>query len=106
MARKPKAAPLSAAEALAAIRASGAAPLDFMLQVMRDESLEPAKRLDAAKAAAPYVHPRLASVAVGMYQAQPAIFAVTRAGTRTQAQVSLGLSLAEIILGAFLHPGA
>jgi hypothetical protein len=50
---------------LAAIRASGATPLDFMLQVMRDEAVEPAKRLDAAKAAAPYVHPRLASVAVG-----------------------------------------
>ena len=71
MARKPKAAPLSAAEALAAIRATGAAPLDFMLQVMRDESLEPAKRLDAAKAAAPYVHPRLASVAVGNADDKP-----------------------------------
>ena len=68
MARKPRraaAAPVSAAERLAAIEASGATPLDYMLQVMRDESVEPAKRLDAAKAAAPYVHPRLASVAVG-----------------------------------------
>ena len=68
MARRPKrvaAAPVSAAERLAAIEASGATPLDYMLQVMRDEGVEPAKRLDAAKAAAPYVHPRLASVAVG-----------------------------------------
>ena len=67
MARKPRraAAPVSAAERLAAIEASGPTPLDYMLQVMRDESVEPAKRLDAAKAAAPYVHPRLASVAVG-----------------------------------------
>lgn len=67
MARRPRrtAAPVSAAERLAAIEASGATPLDYMLQVMRDESVEPAKRLDAAKAAAPYVHPRLASVAVG-----------------------------------------
>jgi len=56
---------VSATERLAAIEASGSTPLDYMLQVMRDASVEPAKRLDAAKAAAPYVHPRLASVAVG-----------------------------------------
>jgi hypothetical protein len=39
-------------------------------------------------------------------QAAPAIFAVTRAGARTQAGVSLGLGLAEIIVEAFLHPPA
>ena len=50
---------------LAAVRASGPTPLDYLVQVMRDESLDLAKRLDAAKAAAPYLHPRLASVAVG-----------------------------------------
>ncbi|WP_332823273.1 hypothetical protein [Stutzerimonas kunmingensis] len=33
-----------------------------MLQIMRDEAADEAKRLDAAKAAAPYVHPRLAAV--------------------------------------------
>jgi len=65
------AAPASAAETLAAIRASGASPLDYMLQVMRDDAVEPAKRLDAAKAAAPYVHPRLASVAVGNQDDKP-----------------------------------
>ena len=58
----------------------------------------------------PDIHPSRAagiitSILAGLYQAQPAIFAVTRAGTRTQAQVSLGLGLAEIIMGAFLHPG-
>jgi len=62
---------VSAAERLAAIEASGPTPLDYMLQVMRDEGLEPAKRLDAAKAAAPYVHPRLASVAVGNAEDKP-----------------------------------
>ena len=73
MAGRPKkvAAPASAAETLAAIRASGASPLDYMLQVMRDDAVEPAKRLDAAKAAAPYVHPRLASVAVGNQDDKP-----------------------------------
>ena len=73
MAGRPKgvAAPASAAKTLAAIRASGASPLDYMLQVMRDDAVEPAKRLDAAKAAAPYVHPRLASVAVGNQDDKP-----------------------------------
>jgi len=73
VAGRPKgvAAPASAAKTLAAIRASGASPLDYMLQVMRDDAVEPAKRLDAAKAAAPYVHPRLASVAVGNQDDKP-----------------------------------
>jgi hypothetical protein len=73
VARQPKraCAPASAAEALAAILGAGPTPLDHMLQVMRDENAEPAKRLDAAKAAAPYVHPRLASVALGNQDDRP-----------------------------------
>jgi hypothetical protein len=73
MARKPRRAltPATAAEALAQIRTGGITPLDYMLQVVRDESVEPAKRLDAAKAAAPYVHPRLASLAVGNQDDRP-----------------------------------
>lgn len=45
----------------AAIAASGLTPLDYLLDVMRnsDDALQ---RLDAAKAAAPYVHPKLASI--------------------------------------------
>lgn len=50
------------AEKAAAIEASGLTPLDYMLSVMRDESLMPPLRLDAAKAAAQYVHPRLSAV--------------------------------------------
>ncbi|MEO8325497.1 MAG: hypothetical protein ABI618_06590 [Nitrospirota bacterium] len=46
----------------AAITASGLTPLDYMLSTMRDETKPLALRLDMAKAAAPYVHPRLASV--------------------------------------------
>ena len=41
---------------------SGLTPLDFMLSVMRDEQADTATRLDAARAAAPYVHPRLAAI--------------------------------------------
>lgn len=45
--------------------AEGITPLEYMLEVMRDPRLPPAQRMDAAKSAAPYIHPRLASVAVG-----------------------------------------
>lgn len=47
---------------LLAIQASGMTPLDYMMSVMRDQNEAPDVRLDAAKAAAPYVHPRLASI--------------------------------------------
>jgi hypothetical protein len=46
----------------AAIAASGLTPLEYMLTTMRDETKPIALRLDMAKAAAPYVHPRLASM--------------------------------------------
>lgn len=47
---------------VAAVAASGLTPLDFMLQVMRDEDAELGIRLDAGKAAAQYVHPKLQPV--------------------------------------------
>lgn len=40
----------------------GLTPLEYMLQVMRDKGADEAKRLDAAKSAAPYMHPRLSTV--------------------------------------------
>lgn len=40
----------------------GIMPLDYMLDVLRDEEQPMAARMDAAKAAAPYVHAKLASV--------------------------------------------
>jgi hypothetical protein len=54
------------------------------------------------------VHPSRAAgvitdILASLAQAQPAIFAVARAGSRTQAQVSLGLGLAEIIVSALLR---
>jgi hypothetical protein len=42
----------------------GITPLEFMLQIMRNEAGEPETRFEAAKAAAPYVHPRLSAVDV------------------------------------------
>lgn len=44
------------------IAASGMTPLDFMLKVMRDRRKPVDMRLDAAAKAAPFVHPKLASI--------------------------------------------
>jgi hypothetical protein len=56
------------------IEDGGVTPLEFMLQIMREEPPEGAspevfygtrnRQFEAAKAAAPYVHPRLAAVEV------------------------------------------
>jgi hypothetical protein len=46
----------------AAIAESGLTPLDYLLSVVRDETAETPVRVDAAKAAAPYVHPKLQPV--------------------------------------------
>lgn len=45
-----------------AIANSGLTPLDYLLSLLRDTDQEPHIRADAAKAAAPYVHPKLANV--------------------------------------------
>jgi hypothetical protein len=50
------------AEKAKKIAESGLTPLDFMLDVMRDPAREYPIRMDAAKSAAPYVHPKLASI--------------------------------------------
>ena len=40
-------------------------PLDYLLSILRDEDQPQSARVEAAKAAAPYLHPRLAQVAHG-----------------------------------------
>lgn len=42
----------------------GMSPLEYLLGVMRDTRQDAARRLDAAKAAAPYVHARLNAVSM------------------------------------------
>jgi hypothetical protein len=50
------------AEMRAEMAANGELPLDYMLRVMRDETVEPVRRDAMAKAAAPYLHPQLSSI--------------------------------------------
>ena len=45
---------------------SGQLPVDYMLEVMRDKSVDTRLRIDAAKAAAPYVHQRLSAISVDL----------------------------------------
>lgn len=52
------------AELQAKVEQSGLTPLEYMLQIMRDELQEPRTRLAAAQSAAPYVHAKLSSVEV------------------------------------------
>src|SRR5271169_5450916 len=47
---------------LEAAEAGGEMPLDFLLRLMRDPHTSTARRLEAAKAAAPFLHPRLNSI--------------------------------------------
>jgi hypothetical protein len=49
-------------ERQARVAATGTTPLDYLLEIMRDEKADPVVRLDAAKSAAPYIHPRLSGV--------------------------------------------
>ena len=56
-AKKSQAIAIAAAEA-------GITPLEFMLQIMRDETVDAMVRMDMAKASAPYMHARLASTEV------------------------------------------
>lgn len=52
----------ASAERQKKVAATGDTPLDYMLKVMRDKKADPSRRDDMAKAAAPYVHPKLASM--------------------------------------------
>lgn len=58
----PNKATTAAALKAAEIAAKGVTPLEYLLGVMRDKRSSADERLEAAKAAAPYVHPKLASV--------------------------------------------
>lgn len=49
-------------EIVAKAAAEGITPLEYMLSLLRDEAQSPEIRFDAAKSAAPYIHPRLSSV--------------------------------------------
>lgn len=65
--------------------AEGITPLEFMLQIMRDVGEDSVRRLDAAKSAAPYIHPRLATLDVGNKDDKPFEQVIRWANLETEA---------------------
>lgn len=51
-------------EAIEKAKSEGILPLDYLLSIMRDVEEDTARRLDAAKSAAPYLHPKPVAVQV------------------------------------------
>jgi hypothetical protein len=49
----------------AILAAQGITPLDYMMAIVRNDAEDKSVRLDAAKAAAPYVHARLQAMTLG-----------------------------------------
>lgn len=60
--RKPGGVNKVTSEAIEKAREGGVLPLDYLLQIMRDPNADEAKRIDCAKAAAQYVHPKLSAI--------------------------------------------
>lgn len=54
----------ASAERQAAVEASGLTPLEFMLDILRDDTKSMESRCWAAEKAAPFVHPKLSAVQV------------------------------------------
>jgi hypothetical protein len=59
-------------------RDSGLSPLDYMLQLMRDETADPRRRDYAASQAAPYCHPKLANVELGNLGGSPFVVKLSK----------------------------
>ena len=53
------------ADAVAAAAASDTSPLSYMLSILKDENADQRRRDDMARAAAPFVHPRINPIAEG-----------------------------------------
>lgn len=49
-------------EQIATVAATGMTPLEYLTSVYQDVSADESRRIDAAKAAAPYVHAKLATI--------------------------------------------
>jgi hypothetical protein len=65
---------------MAAVVGSGLTPLEYLLGLLRDEANEMPVRFEAAKAAAPYVHARLASTELSGKDGGDLVVKVMRCG--------------------------
>jgi hypothetical protein len=62
----------------AEIAASGETPLDYMLRIMRDETVDPERRDQMARSAAPYLHAKLQAIGEANVGQEPQIIKVVR----------------------------
>lgn len=60
--RKPNSVNRLSREAAEKAKEGGLLPLDYLLTIMRSEDNAQDIRMDAAKAAAPYIHPKLSAI--------------------------------------------
>ncbi len=65
---------------------AGLTPLEYMLAVLRDKEQKPATRMVAAQNAAPYIHPKLASVDHGNKDGKPLALAMLDVNDAVRAQ--------------------
>ena len=56
-------------EVVREVRKKGDTPLEYMLNVMRDETVDSKRRDSMAAAAAPYLHPKLSTATLNVKQA-------------------------------------
>jgi hypothetical protein len=104
---KPKGALRKAtAEREAKIAASGLTPLDYMLSVLRDENQPPERRDEMAKAAAPYVHPKLSAINARVDQELNATIESPQAIDPSKLTPNQRDVLKEILLAAMSEAGA
>ncbi len=95
------------AEILAGAVSEGVTPVEYMLQIMRDEDQDEKARAWAAEKAAPYIHPRPAPLARSIEIELPdtstvqgvkaALLAITNAAATGQVSPSEAQSLAALI---------
>lgn len=71
------------------VKASGMTPLEYLISIMRDETKDEGRRVDAAKAAAPYVHARLSNVDMSVSQQEKAPEEMTEAEILAELNQSL-----------------
>lgn len=60
-------------EQVEAVKASGQTPLEYLTSIYQDIGADEARRIDAAKAAAPYVHAKLNSVELKGSEEHPVV---------------------------------
>lgn len=90
----------------AAIESSGLTPLEFMLGVLRDPKQEYEMRLDAARSAAPYVHPKLANIELTGKDKGPLEISIVRYST-AQPVGPASVPIAGVVgVGAGMSPGS